>query len=166
MYTPMIPPTETPAPAAPSLREAERSDGERSGGAAGARAPIPTPDRFPGPAPAKATRRHFTIAQKRDTLRRAEACAGKSELGALLRREGIYSSHLALWRKQIDALEEKALAPKKRGPKPEPLRRQNDQLMRENERLKKKLAQARGLIDLQKKVFRLLDDEGEPSGND
>lgn len=164
MNHPMIPPTETPAPASPERSEAV---GERSGGGAGAVAPVPTPDRFPSPTPAKPTRRRFSTAEKRGILRRADACAGKVELGALLRREGIYSSHLALWRKQIDALEEKALAPKPRGPKPEPLRKEIEQLQRENDRLKKRLWQAQGLIDLQKKAFRLLEDtESEPSGSD
>ncbi len=164
MHTSMISPTETSAPAAPERSEAA---GERSGGAAGARAPVPTPNEFPGPVPAKATRRRFTTAQKRDILRRADACAGKSELGALLRREGIYSSHLALWRRQIGALEEKALAPKPRGPKPNPYRHENDKLRRENERLRKKLVHAQGLIDLQKKAFRLLEDPlSDPSESD
>jgi hypothetical protein len=117
--------------------------------------------------PAKATRRRFNIRQKREILRRADACAVKSELGALLRREGIYSSHLALWRRQVDALEEKALAPKPRGPKPNPYRQETEKLRRENARLMKQLAQARGLIDLQKKAFRLLEiSEPELSGSD
>lgn len=164
MHTSMIPPTETSAPAAP---ERSAAVGERSGGAAGARAPVPTPGEFPSPAPAKPTRRRFNIRHKREVLRRADACAGKSELGALLRREGIYSSHLALWRRQVDALEEKALAPKPRGPKPNPYRQETEKLRRENARLMKQLAQARGLIDLQKKAFHLLEiSEPELSGND
>lgn len=146
------------APAAPERSEAE---GERSAGAAGARAPVPTPGPFPTPTPTRPARRRFPLAKKREILRRAAACTGKGELGALLRREGIYSSHLSTWRKQIDALEEKALTPKRRGPKPEPLRAENAKLMRENERLRKKLAHTQDLLELQKKVFRLLE-KGEP----
>ena len=77
------------------------------------------------------------------------------EIGALLRREGIYFSYLTLWRKQRASIEKMALEPKKRGPKIDPLRveaRQLAVLGRENDQLRRKLAQAQLIIDVQKKV--------------
>jgi transposase-like protein len=89
----------------------------------------------------------------------ADACKAPGEIGALLRREGIYSSHLAAWRKQRAATERAALEPKKRGRKADPSlaeARRMDQLTRENDRLRRQLAQARTIIDVQKKVCTLL----------
>src|SRR5262245_7524549 len=67
---------------------------------------------------AKARRRRFSAEYKQRILREADACTGHGELGALLRREGLYSSHLANWREQARAGARAALAPKKRGPEP------------------------------------------------
>ncbi|MGH8299747.1 MAG: transposase, partial [Steroidobacteraceae bacterium] len=79
--------------------------------------------------------------------------------GALLRREGIYSSMLSTWRKQIGRANEVALAPRQRGPKPDsarPDRLRIERLEREKARLERELAQARLIIDVQKKVASLL----------
>lgn len=61
----------------------------------------------------KAKRRSFTAKYKRETVREADACKEAGEIGALLRREGLYSSHLTAWRKEVEAQELAALAPKK-----------------------------------------------------
>ena len=70
---------------------------------------------------AKAKRRTFTAKYKRDIVRQADACMEPGEIGALLRREGLYSSHLTVWRREVEQRELDALAPKKRGPKTEPV---------------------------------------------
>ena len=106
-----------------------------------------------------ARRRRFSNADKRRILDAADRCTQPGEIGALLRREGVYSSSLSTWRRQREAAELAALAPHKRGPKPDPAAteaRQIAQLVRENERLKSQLDQARLVIEVQKKVAALL----------
>lgn len=132
----------------PERREVERSENERSEGPK--TAPLPDPEVL-----ARAIRRRFTAAYKQQILREAEACRGTGQIAALLRREGLYSSHLAAWRKQL------ALAPRQRGRKPtDPAFsaqiEQNRKLTRENARLERRLAQAEAIIDIQKKVSALL----------
>lgn len=108
---------------------------------------------------ATARRRQFSSADRRRILATADGCKEVGEIGALLRREGIYSSQLATWRKQRAAAERAALEPQKRGRKADPAlaeARRLDQLTRENERLRRQLAQARTIIDVQKKVSALL----------
>ena len=105
---------------------------------------------------AKAKRRHFTGAEKQRILREVEACRGTGEIGALLRREGIYSSYLTTWRKQRESRELDGLAPQKRGPKPNPEAIELAKLRREHERLKERMRQAELIIDVQKKVARML----------
>jgi transposase-like protein len=105
---------------------------------------------------AKAKRRHFTGAEKLRILREVEACRGTGEIGALLRREGIYSSYLTTWRKQRESRELDGLAPQKRGPKPNPEAIELAKLRREHERLKERMRQAELIIDVQKKVARML----------
>ena len=105
---------------------------------------------------AKAKRRHFTGAEKQRILREVEACRGTGEICALLRREGIYSSYLTTWRKQRESRELDGLAPKKRGPKPNPEAIELAKLRREHERLKERMRQAELIIDVQKKVARML----------
>ena len=116
---------------------------------------------------AQAKRRQFPDAEKRRILVAADRCK-PGELGALLRREGVYSSSLSTWRRQREAGNLAALAPHKRGPKVDPNRAERlqiAQLVRENERLKSQLEKARLIIDVQKKVATLmghtLDDNGE-----
>jgi transposase len=116
---------------------------------------------------AHARRRQFSSVEKRRILSQAERCK-PGELGAFLRREGVYSSSLSTWRRQREAGDLVALAAHKRGPKADPNRTEAQQiakLMGENERLKDQLEKARLIIDVQKKVAALightLDDSGE-----
>lgn len=108
---------------------------------------------------AKASRRRFSERYKLGVLRQADACAGPGELGALLRREGLYSSHLTTWRRQRDAGALQGLKAKKRGPKPpadSPLIKENKRLLRETHILQRKLQRAELIIDIQKKVSEAL----------
>jgi len=108
----------------------------------------------------KARRRSFTAEYKRRILAEADACTKPGEVGALLRREGLYSSHLTEWRGLRKQAELAALAPKKRGPEPAPPPDPRD---RELEELKRQLAKANlraeraeALVEIQKKVAALL----------
>ena len=103
---------------------------------------------------AKPMRRRFTAEYKLRILRAAEHCS-TGELGALLRREGLYSSHLTTWRRQREAGQLAGLAPQKRGPKPNPQADDLARLRRENERLQTRLQQAEAIIDAQKKLAQL-----------
>jgi transposase-like protein len=105
---------------------------------------------------AKAKRRQFTASEKQRVLREVEACQGSGEIGALLRREGIYSSYLTTWRRQRERGELDGLSPQKRGPKPNPDAIELAKLRREHERLKERMRQAELIIDVQKKVARML----------
>ena len=106
----------------------------------------------------KAVRRQFTVAYKRRILQEADQC-GPGGIAALLRREGLYSSHLTCWRKQREAGEIAGLEPRKRGKKPvarNPLAAENQRLRRDNERLEKRLRQAETIIEVQKKLCDVL----------
>ena len=108
---------------------------------------------------AKATRRRFTAEYKRKVLQEADACKESGQIGALLRREGLYSSHLVTWRHARERGELEGLEPKKRGPKaqePNPLSQQIAALERENARLKAENAKLQIICDVQKKVSQLL----------
>ena len=105
---------------------------------------------------AKARRKRFTAAEKVRLLREAEACRGSGEIGILLRREGIYSSYLSTWRRQRELGELDGLSPQKRGPKPDLQAIEMVKLRRENERLQERLRRAELIIDVQKKVARML----------
>jgi len=104
----------------------------------------------------KAQRRRFTAEYKQRILQEADACTQYGDVGALLRREGLYSSHLSTWRRQRQQGELQGLAPAKRGRKADPLAAENARLQRETERLKAQLARAELIIDVQKKVSALL----------
>jgi transposase len=107
-------------------------------------------------------RRSFSKADKQRILEAAERCTAPGEVGALLRREAVYSSSLSTWRKQRKAAELAALAPHKRGPKPAADRDQVLQiahLRRDNDRLQSRLDKALFVIEIQKKVAALL---GQP----
>jgi transposase len=108
---------------------------------------------------AMARRRQFTSGDKRRILDAADRCTQPGEIGALLRKEGIYSSHLTTWRRQRAADERAALVPQKRGRKADPTQAEDRrvlQLTQENDRLRRKLAQANAIIDVQKKLCALL----------
>lgn len=114
--------------------------------------------RTPTEVTAKATRRRFTAEYKRKILQEADACE-RGELGALLRREGLYSSHLIEWRRARDAGELAGLTPKKRGPKaqaPDPLAAQVAEQQKEIARLKAENAKLALICSVQKKVSQLL----------
>jgi transposase len=98
---------------------------------------------------AKAQRKQFSAAEKLRILREVDVCQGSGEIGALLRREGIYSSYLTTWRRQRERGELDGLAPQRRGPKPDPQAIEIAHLKRENERLQKRLQQAELIIDFQ-----------------
>jgi len=120
----------------------------------------------------KAQRRRFTAEYKADILRRADACTpGTSELGALLRKEGLYGSHISVWRAQRERGAFDALEPKKRGRKAkrrDEVTLENARLRRENERLQHRLYQAEKIIEVQKKLAAILGnpipDESEKNG--
>jgi transposase-like protein len=118
------------------------------------RALRPDPEVVPG-----AKRRTFSKAEKLRILAAADACTAPGDVGALLRREGIYSSHLATWRKQRQLATESQLLERKRGPKPDPVAAQDRKVRElENEvaRLRDKLVKADLIIDVQKKLSILL----------
>lgn len=113
-------------------------------------------------------RRRFTAEYKARILQEADRCTQSGEVGALLRREGLYSSHLANWRQLRDEGALTGLAPKQRGPKPStdaPLLAENERLKRENERLAAKLRQAETIIEVQKKLSELLGFPLPPANN-
>jgi transposase-like protein len=106
----------------------------------------------------KANRRRFTAKYKLDILEEAEHCEA-GQIGALLRREGLYSSHLTNWRRQRETGALEALGPRKRGRKPKVQDARAQRVMeleRENERLRQRLEQAETIIEVQKKVSSLL----------
>ena len=104
----------------------------------------------------KAQRRQFSAEYKRRILQEADSCTQRGAVGALLRREGLYSSHLNTWRQQRARGELQGLAPAKRGRKADPQAAENARLLRETERLKAQLARAELIIEVQKKVSQLL----------
>ncbi len=108
---------------------------------------------------AKATRRRLTAEYKRQILREADACREPGAIGALLRREGLYSSHLTTWRAQRERGELAGLTPKRRGPAPKPqnpLAAQVAALERAVSRERARAERAEALVELQKKVAELL----------
>jgi transposase-like protein len=109
--------------------------------------------------PEKAIRRRFSAEYKLNILRQAEACRETGDVGALLRREGLYSSHLTTWRRQKQAGILSGLEPKQRGRKANPnhpLQTENEQLRKGNSRLQKRLKKAELIIDIQKKISQML----------
>lgn len=115
---------------------------------------IPEPE-----VPEKASRRKYPGDYKLRVLKEAETCTLPGQLGALLRREGLYSSHLITWRRQKEQGMIEALAPKRRGPKTlkrNPLALKVAQLEREIQRLQRKLQQAETIIEVQKKISEIL----------
>jgi len=108
---------------------------------------------------ARAQRRRFTAEYKRRIVREADRCTHAGEIGALLRREGLYSSHLTSWRAARDRGELAGLAPKPRGPKaspPDPRDKKIAEQEREIARWKQRAERAEALVEVQKKVAALL----------
>jgi transposase-like protein len=146
------------------LAGAERSEGERSEpqrSAAPAKAGTDSVTRVrPDPeVVAKPKRRTYTAEYKQRILQEAAAAAAtRGGLGALLRREGLYSSLLTYWRRERAQGALEALTPRKRGPKfkRHPLEEENQKLRRQNARLSEDLRKAHIIIDVQKKVAALL----------
>jgi transposase len=118
---------------------------------------------------ARPRRRTFNAQDKLRILADTDRAAERGGIGAILRREGIYSSALTDWRRQRDAGAFDALAPAKRGPKttePNPLTAELALLRRDNARLSLRLTRAEAIIELQKKVAELLGIPLAPSGNE
>ena len=123
---------------------------------------VPDPEVVP-----KAKRRTFSAKYKLRILEEADRCTETGQIGALLRREGLYSSHLTTWRRQRDEGVLKGLSPQKRGRKrKDELEREVTRLQRENERLQASLEQAETIIDVQKKLSRLLGLATEENGRE
>ena len=112
------------------------------------RVPMPDPEVV-----AQAKRRQFTAAYKRQIVAQADTCTAPGEIGALLRREGLYSSHLSNWRRQLAA---GTLGDQRRGRPAEPLAAENAQLRRENARLRRELEKTQLIVDAQKKLAQVL----------
>lgn len=124
------------------------------GPAAGNGKPIPDPAVLEKP-----VRRRFTAEYKLRILQEAERSTPSGQLGAMLRREGLYSSLLSTWRRQRDEGTLAGLTPKRRGRKASPdapVIAENDRLRRENQRLAAKLRQAETIIEVQKKLSEIL----------
>jgi transposase len=140
-------------------REAERREADRSG----VTAETGAVDRVtPGPpdpeVAADAKRRTFTAAYKKRILAEADAAKTPGAIGALLRREALYSSHLSHWRQEREAGIPAGLTPRKRGrpSQRDPQQEAMQRLQRENERLAERLRRAEVIIEVQKKVATLL----------
>jgi transposase len=145
----------------PERRGDERSEAARSGGSSTVeRRPVPPgPDAHPDPeVTARRPRRRFTSQYKLDVLRKADACTKPGQLGALLRKEGLYSSHLVTWRKQRMV----GLTPRKRGrkvtadPRVKQLEREKAGLETDKRRLERRVQRAETIIAFQKRVAELL----------
>ena len=116
-----------------------------------------TPPAIPDPeVVVKPKRRQFTAEYKRRILQEADACTQPGEIGALLRREGLYSSHLTTWRHQRQRGELQGLAPAKRGRKSDPQAAELARLQRENAQLQAQVERAELIIEVQKKLSQLL----------
>jgi transposase-like protein len=125
------------------------------------RASAPDPE-----VPAKVERRRFTAEYRVRILRQADACKKPGDLGALLRREGLYSSLLTYWRRQREQGALQDMRGRRRGPKPRPVDPRVTQLEAENRRLQRKLQRAETIITLQKTVAEILGIPLKPLDND
>ena len=137
-----------------STQETEILDsvlGDITGGGRGA--PRPKPEVV-----ARAQRRRFTAEYKLKVLAQSDAAKDSGDIGALLRREGLYCSHLTHWRQERKSGILQGLTPQTRGPKSKanPLAAENQKLRHDNERLTDRLRKAEIVIDVQKKVAMLL----------
>jgi len=129
-----------------------------------AQAPVHAGQVLPDPeVPERPKRRTFSADYKLRILEEIDK-AGPGEIGAILRREGLYSSVVSTWREQRRKGTLQAFSIK-RGPKPDPLAAENAKLRRQNEKLRRDLEAARLVIDVQKKVSRLLGETEKEGGN-
>ena len=141
-------------PELPALQGARRATGDAGNSAAPAAPRDADSEVVP-----RARRRRFSNADKRRILQAADRCTVPGEIGALMRREGVYSSSLSTWRRQREATDLAALAPQQRGPRADPGRAdalQIAQLTRDNDKLQSRLDKALLVIEVQKKVGALL----------
>ena len=104
----------------------------------------------------KPQKRHYTAEYKLRILQETEACSRPGEIGAILRREGLYSQLLAKWRDQRAMGSLAGLSQHRRGPKVDPQAKEIERLRRENKRLLEKLKRAELIMDVQKKVAQML----------
>jgi transposase len=144
-------------------RFAERAVGERSEPVSSA----PAPPAGPAPDPElveRAKRRRFSAEYKLRILREADACTRPGEIGALLRREALYTSHLTAWRKQREQGALKALGRPRGRPQADRREREISELRRRAERAEAELAKARRVIEVQGNVSALLGELLEPKG--
>ena len=156
---PMTPPELTEVPSASlggpeGVRRTTGGPPRDAGGWALAGGSAPDPE-VPGNKP----RRRFTARYKLRILGQADACTEAGQLGALLRREGLYSSNLSLWRRQREQGLLSAMEPRKRGRRPKeknPLAQRVAQLEKENRHLQEKLRKAEIIIEVQKKISEML----------
>lgn len=116
--------------------------------------------------PPRAKRRRFRAGYKLQILKEADACTEPGEIGALLRREGLYSSHLTEWRRQRDAGALQALGDRRGRKAKSRLEKENERLRRETEQLRHRLEQAERIIEVQKKVSELLGIASAPMSED
>jgi len=141
-------------PELPALQGARRATGDAGNSAAPAAPREANSEVVP-----RARRRRFSNADKRRILQAADRCTVPGEIGALMRREGVYSSSLSTWRRQREAADLAALAPQQRGPRADPGRAdalQIARLTRDNDKLQSRLDKALLVIEVQKKVGALL----------
>lgn len=141
---------EIDVPAGPGAEGARRATGV-AGLPGTSRATAPDPE-----VPAKVQRRRFSAEYRLRILKQADACKKPGELGALLRREGLYSSLLTNWRRQREQGALQDMRGRRRGPKARPADPRVKQLESENRRLQRKLQRAETIITLQKKVAEIL----------
>jgi len=151
---------EMDVPAGPEAEGARRATGA-SGPAGTSRAPDPDPE-----VPATVQRRRFPAEYRLRIVKQADTCKQPGELGALLRREGLYSSLLTNWRRQREQGALRDLRERRPGPKPRPVDPRVKQLEAENARLQRKLQRADTIITLQKKVAEILGIPLRPLDND
>ncbi|RJQ77162.1 MAG: hypothetical protein C4519_13895 [Desulfobacteraceae bacterium] len=151
----------TPFPGVPPQGARRATEGGTPGGGReGLNAVPPDPE-----VPAQKRRRKLSVQYKLQILQQADKCTNPGEMGALLRREGLYSSSLTRWRRQCDQGLLDAMAPKTRGRKAfekNPMADELAHLQKENQQLRKKLFQAERIIEVQKKISEILGIDQDP----
>ena len=116
--------------------------------------------------PERPKRRRFTAEYKLAVVKEADAATEPGQVGALLRREGLYSSHLVDWRRQRDSGALEALAKRRGRPRPDPKDQEISVLRRDNARLRRRLDQAEKIIEVQGKVSELLGISLDPASDE